>query len=77
MLTARVVQEEGRYVARVDGLPVEGHGDSLKQAQDQLVQAMRAWIESQDSTGRLAEVLALAGFPGADDDTELQLEFAE
>jgi predicted regulator of Ras-like GTPase activity (Roadblock/LC7/MglB family) len=77
VLTARVVQAEGRYVARVDGLPVEGHGDSRRQAEDQLVQAMRAWIEAQDTTGRLAEALAQAGFPGADDDTELQLEFAE
>ncbi len=75
MLTARVAQEEGQYVARVDRLPVEGHGASLRQAQDQLVQAMRTWIEAQDCTGRLAEALAQAGFPGADDDTELQLEF--
>lgn len=77
MLTARVVLEEGTYVARVDGLPLEGRGDTLRQAQVQLVQVMRAWIEAQETTGRLVEVLAQAGFPGADDDTELQLEFAE
>jgi hypothetical protein len=77
VLTARVVLEEGLYVARVDGLPLEGHGDSLRQAQDQLVLAMRAWIEAQESAGRLVEVLAQAGFPGVGDDTELQLEFVE
>jgi hypothetical protein len=77
MLTARVVLEEGRYVARVDRLPLEGHGDSVRQAQDQLVQMVRGWIEAQDTTGRLAEALAQAGFPGADEDTELQLEFVQ
>ena len=77
MLTARMVLEEGRYVARVDRLPLEGRGDSVRQAQDQLVQVVRGWIEAQDTTGRLAEALAQAGFPGADEDTELQLEFVE
>jgi hypothetical protein len=77
VITARVALEEGRYVARTDQLPLEGRGDSLRQAQDQLVQAMRAWIEAQDATGRLAEALAQAGLPGAGDDTELQLEFVE
>ena len=38
---------------------------------------MRAWIESHDGTDTLSVVLADAGYPGVDEDTELQLEFVE
>ena len=38
---------------------------------------MRAWIESHDGTDTLSCVLAEAGYPGVDEETELQLEFAE
>jgi hypothetical protein len=79
-LTARVacVQDDKDsvwYVARVDGLPLEGEGDSVESAQEDLVQVMRGWIEAQDGTESLETTLAQAGFPGVDEDTELQLEF--
>jgi len=77
VLTARVVTEGDRYIARVDQLPLEGHGGSVKQAQDQLVQVVRGWIESQDAAGKLPEALAQAGIPGVEEDTEVQLEFVE
>ena len=77
VLTARVVEGDGGYVARVEELPLEGLGDSVQEAQDQLIHAMRSWIEAQDGQGALAEVLAQAGFPGVEDTTELQLEFSE
>ena len=38
---------------------------------------MRAWIASHDGTDTLSGVLAVAGYPGVDEETELQLEFVE
>ena len=64
-------------IATVDSLPLEGVGDSVKQAQDELIQAMRAWIEAKDGTDSLEQTLADAGFPGVEEDTELHLEFVE
>ncbi len=77
VLTARVEQEESRFVARIEDLELEGEGESLEAAQDELIQAMRAWIETHDGTDTLGDVLADAGYPGVDEETELQLEFAE
>ena len=77
VLTARVVWEEGRYVARVDGLGLEGEGESIRRAQDDLIGSLRAWVETQEAASRLERSLAEAGFPGVDEDTELQLEFEE
>ena len=77
VLTARVVWDNDRHVATVDNLPLKGAGDSVKQAQDDLIQAMRAWIEAHDGTDTLERALADAGFPGVEEETELQLEFVE
>ena len=77
VLTARVEQGGSGYVATVVQLPLEGLGESVREAQDQLIQVMRAWIESHDGQDTLGEALAQAGFPGAGEDTELQLEFVE
>ena len=77
VLTARVNWEAGRFVARVENLPLGGEGETVQQAQDELIAAMRAWIEVQDGTNRLEQALARAGFPGVEEDTELQLHFIE
>ena len=77
VLTARVACDDGRYVAKVDQLPLEGEGDSVQKAQDVLIQVMRSWIETNDGAEILEQVLAEAGFPGVKEDTELQLEFLE
>ena len=77
VLTARVVWQADRHIATVDSLPLEGVGDSVKQAQDQLINVMRAWIEAHDGTDSLEQALADAGFPGVEEETELQLEFVE
>jgi predicted RNase H-like HicB family nuclease len=77
LLTARVIWEEGRYVASVETLELEVVGDSVREAQDELVAALRGWIEAQDTLGNLEETLARAGYEGVDEDTELQLEFVE
>ena len=77
VLKANVNQIEDRYVARIDDLNLEADGESLEEAQDELIQATRAWIESHDGTDTLSEVLADAGHPGVDEETELHLEFGE
>ena len=77
VLTARVTWESARHVARVDSLPLEGSGESVLEAQDELIQAMRAWIEGHDGLDTLEQALDQAGFPGVEEDTELQLEFVD
>ena len=77
VLTASIEEVEDRYVARIDDLDLEGIGESLEAAQDELIQVVRAWIESHDGTDTLSDVLADAGYPGVDEETELQLEFSE
>ena len=77
VLTARVAWDDGKYVAKVDQLPLVGQGDSVQQAQDALIQVMRSWIETNDGTDNLEQVLSEAGFPGVEEDTDLQLEFVE
>ncbi len=77
MLTARVSWDSDHFVAKVDQLPLECDGESLEEAQDQLIQMMRSWIEENDGTDTLEELLADAGFPDVAEDTELQLEFVD
>ncbi len=77
VLTARVAWEDGGYVASVDRLPLKGSGDSVREAQDQLVHHMRAWIETHDGQDDLEQALAQAGFDGVEEATDLQLEFVE
>ena len=52
-LTARVVARQGRFVAAVHGLELEGSGSTPAAAEEALVQAMRNWLERQDTAGRL------------------------
>jgi hypothetical protein len=75
VLTARVNWDDARYIARIDQLGLEAAGESVREAQDELIDNLRAWIEVQDTTGGLEKALAEAGFPGVGEDTELQLEF--
>ncbi len=77
VLISQVVWEDGRYVARIDGLKLEGVGNSVEQAQDGLINQLRAWIEVQDGVSALEHSLAEAGYPGVEETTELQLEFLE
>ena len=76
-LTAKVEEIENKYVARIDDLELEAIGESLETAQDELIQVVRGWIESHDGTDTLSDALADAGYPGVDEETELQLEFIE
>jgi hypothetical protein len=77
MLTARVTWDSEKFVAKVDQLPLECNGESVEEAQDHLIQMMRSWIEENDGTDTLEELLADAGFPDVAEDTELQLEFVD
>ena len=77
LLTSQVVWEDEQYVARILGLEIQGVGGSLEAAQDQLIQSMRIWIESQESGSKLEQSLTEAGYPGVEETTELQLEFVE
>ena len=76
-LTARVEQEDARFVARIEGIDVRGEGESPDLAREELIQAMLSWISSQDCAESMSGALTAAGFPEIDDDTELQLEFAD
>ncbi|PKB64817.1 MAG: hypothetical protein BZY80_01725 [SAR202 cluster bacterium Io17-Chloro-G2] len=80
LLTAHVTWDQGCYVAKVDQLTLEASGDSVEVAKDELIEVVRAWIQDHDgidSLGGLGQTLADAGFPGVEDDTEVQLEFVE
>lgn len=77
LLTARVAHEDGGFVARVEQLPLAGAGDSVQAAQDELILVLRSWIESEESADNLEQALAQAGFPGVEEETELQLEFLD
>lgn len=77
LLTARVAPENGGFIARVEQLPLEGSGDSVQAAQDELILVLRSWIETQEGQDNLEQALAQAGFPGVEEETEVQLEFLE
>jgi hypothetical protein len=77
VLTAKVTWQDGRYLASLEELGLEGEGETVEAAQDQLINVMRNWIEIQDGKSSLEEALAQAGFPGVEEDTELQLEFQD
>ena len=76
-MTARVEWQDGVYLAAIESLGLSAEGDTIEAAQNELINVMRNWIEVQDSRSLLEESLAQAGFPGVEDETELQLEFVE
>jgi hypothetical protein len=76
VLTAQVVRVDEGYVAKLAGLELEGSGESIDQAQDELVDNLRGWIEMHEVGETLEQALHDAGFAGVDETTEIQLEFA-
>ena len=77
LLTARVATENGGFIAKLEQLSLEGLGDSVQAAQDELILVLRAWIETQDGQDSLEKALAEAGFLGVEEETEVQLEFLD
>ena len=73
-LTARVAQNGDQFVATVDGLDLQASGRTRDSAENALVQAMRGWLERQDTTGRLAQALAVEHL---DEDTEIVMRFVD
>ena len=76
-MTARVEWQDGTYLASIESLGLAAEGDTVEAAQDELISLMRNWIEVQDARSLLEDALAQAGFPGVEEETELQLEFVE
>ncbi len=73
-LTARVASDGGRFIATVDGIELEGSGNTPDAAQESLVQAMRNWLERMDTTGKLGETL---GLETLEEETEILLQFVD
>ncbi len=70
-LKARVSPDGANFIATVDGLDLEGRGNTPAAAGNALVQAMRGWLERLDTTGKLGEAL---GLDCLDEQTEIVLE---
>ncbi len=62
------------FTAIVEGLQLEGSGSTPAAAQDTLIQAMRSWLERQDTAGKLAETLGIDHLDEAD---EVILQFLD
>ena len=76
-LAARAVQEETGYVVTVDNLSLSGKGNTLEEAQDDLVEKFVAWIQTCEGQETLEAALSEAGYDGVGEDTELELQFVE
>ena len=77
VLSATVVQGEEGYLAAIENLDLAGRGSTSREAQDDLVDKFMAWVQSQDGGGSLEKTLSDAGFAGVEEETELELQFAE
>ena len=71
-LVARVVTSGGQFLAMVDDLELQSAGPTREAAENGLVQAMRGWLERQDTIGRLGQAL---GIDELNEDTEIVLRF--
>jgi hypothetical protein len=71
-LVATVELDGTKYVAAVEGLELETTGNTESAAQNALIQAMRGWLERQDTFGKLAEAL---GLEYLDEEAEIVLRF--
>ena len=71
-LVARVVSDGNQFLATVDGLELQSSGRTREAAENGLVQAVRGWLERQDTVGRLGQAL---GIDDLDEETEIVLRF--
>ena len=71
-LTARVVADGSRFIAAVDGLELEGVGNTPAAAEDALVQVIRGWLERQDTAGKLGDAV---GRDDLEETAEIVLKF--
>ena len=77
IIEARVTLKDEGYLAIIDALNIEAVGESVQDAQDNLVKSFRAWLETCEEAESLGESLAEVGYPGVEEDTELELHFVE
>ena len=71
-LVARVVSDGNQFLATVDGLELQSSGRTREAAENGLVQAVRGWLERQDTVGRLGQAL---GIDDLNEETEIVLRF--
>lgn len=71
-LVARVVSDGNQFLATVDGLELHSSGRTREAAENGLVQAVRGWLERQDTVGRLGQAL---GIDDLNEETEIVLRF--
>ena len=71
-LAARVVSDGDQFLATVDGLELQSSGRTREAAENGLVQAVRGWLERQDTVGRLGQAL---GIDDLNEETEIVLRF--
>ena len=76
-LPARVVQTEEGCTATIDNLELIGEGTTAAEAQTDLVEKFSSWIQTCEGQEILEQDLAAAGYPGVDEETELELVFVE
>ena len=76
-LAARVVRDENGYLATIDNLSPVGKGATAEEAQDDLVEKFKSWVQASEGKGTLETTLSEAGYSGVDEDTELELRFVE
>ena len=74
-LSGNVLYRDGMFEAVLDVLELSGSGESLEEAQDDLIERFINWIQEREGQGDLEYKLAQAGYPGVDESTELVLEF--
>ena len=76
-LPARVIQTEEGCTASIDNLELTGEGTTVDEAQADLVEKFSSWIQTCEGQETLEQDLEAAGYPGVDEETELELVFGE
>lgn len=71
-LVAHVVSDGIQFHATIDGLELQSSGRTREAAENGLVQAVRGWLERQDTVGRLGQAL---GIDDLNEETEIVLRF--
>jgi predicted RNase H-like HicB family nuclease len=60
---AETWSEEGKYAARANPLNVLTCGDTKKEAEEALLEAVELFLETAEEMGTLQDILADAGYP--------------
>ena len=66
---------DGQYTAQIERLNLTGQGNSIEDAQNDLIDKFIAWIQVSDVQENLEIALKEAGFSNVAKNTKLELEF--